>query len=237
MKFYPILYSPEMSKAILEGRKNVTRRTVKINNHDEVVEFIKIVDEDKFYVEWDSMDNDIKHCPYGKPGDVLWVREEHYAYGIWVKDGKTKTGKQKWKFKRTGGVYFNYITPDEFKFYKSLAAHSRDNKKPDHPSFYKRLGRFMPKDICRIFLQIKSIRVERLQDINEADAKAEGVSIDKAGFYKDYLGAYKVNPYANPYYSFKTLWKLINGMESWDANPWVWVIEFQRIEKPSSFLP
>jgi hypothetical protein len=82
----------------------------------------------------------------------------------------------------------------------------------------------MPKSACRIFLKIEDIRVERLQEITEADCLAEGVTIDE---YPNDL----------PSLAFAGLWMKINGDPSWTANPWVWVIKFTRIDKPENFLP
>jgi hypothetical protein len=91
----------------------------------------------------------------------------------------------------------------------------------------------MPRFACRLLLEITSIRVERLQSISENDAVAEGIEplahldIKKYGWrFKDYIGSSACLPIA----SFQTLWQSINGPESWNQNPWVWVIEFKRIE-------
>lgn len=83
-------------------------------------------------------------------------------------------------------------------------------------------GIHMPKSACRIFLQITDIRVERVQDISEEDAKAEGVIL--GNFPNDMYGS-----------AFCELWTRINGAESWNANPWVWAITFNRIDKPENF--
>lgn len=91
----------------------------------------------------------------------------------------------------------------------------------------------MKKMYARIWLEIVSVRVERVQDISEADAKAEGVlllQIDSSGeVWKDYLG--NVIGHKTAKESFRSLWQSINGAESWEANPWVWAIEFKRVEK------
>jgi hypothetical protein len=84
---------------------------------------------------------------------------------------------------------------------------------------------FMPKEACRIRLKIKNIRVERIQDISEEDVIAEGIE-SKNGVYFDYLS----NNYCRrPIQSYLTLWTKINGKDSWDQNPWVWCIEFERL--------
>lgn len=245
MKFHPILFSTPLVQAILDGNKTMTRRIIN-NTEDHYYQSLvhHATGKHTFVLNdnYNPTDKDVKEvkCPYGEVGDVLWVREEHYAYGIWVKNGTTKTGKQKYKFKRTGRVYYNDTYPEGFKFYKSLASHTKAGKLPDSPSFYKRLSRFMPKKFCRIFLQIKSIKVERLQDISEADAIAEGVLEYDDGTYKNYSTKKGLREQDGVECllakgSFQTLWMEINGIENWKENPWLWVIEFQRIEKPSTF--
>ena len=97
----------------------------------------------------------------------------------------------------------------------------------------------MPREAARIFLRVTEIRVERLQDISEEDAIAEGIKAEKGGF-KSYeiihSGPHKGKPNPHSYvpnreavYSYEELWESINGEGSWDANPWVWVVKFERI--------
>ena len=92
----------------------------------------------------------------------------------------------------------------------------------------------MPKIRSRIWLEITNIRVERLDDINKDDAINEGVevvfnNILRKNQFKDYLGEFP--DYNNPINSFKSLWRLINGKDSYDLNPYVWVVEFKRVNK------
>ena len=82
----------------------------------------------------------------------------------------------------------------------------------------------MPKEACRLFLKVTNVRVERLQDITEMDAIFEGCM----QYEKD-------TDWMTALYGFELLWKKINGESSWKSNPWVWVIEFERIEKPENF--
>jgi len=172
-------------------------------------------------------------CPYGKSGDVLWVREMHYSYGCWVKDGLTKTGKQKWKFK-----------PDDS--FETVRYFDDPPNKIEENSYrgtgwYKRLARFMFRKHSRIFLKVTDIHVECLHDISQEDAVAEGIKpiqsfesgtgISKRQMFENYLpmGYMEVLPID----SFKSLWIKINGQQSWDSNPWVWVISFEKTEKPT----
>lgn len=149
-------------------------------------------------------------CPYGEVGDVLWVRETFVKYPVVGKNGQDF----EFEYKADG-------TPIKFRWKPAI---------------------HMLKQACRLFLKIKDIRVERLQDISEEDAISEGVLKDvklpvenfqTRLLYRDYKG--DTSGCADARSSFMTLWKSINGEQSWNENPWVWVIEFERIEKPENF--
>ena len=201
MKERPILFSAPMVRAILDGRKTMTRRVVKTKS-----------------VKYDVI-NGVPcprpiPCPFGKPGDRLWVREEHYAFGYWKKNGQTKTGQQKWSFVRFPSEPYRYNDNQPEDYLKS-----RDRENPVYPRWYKRLARFMPRTASRITLEITGEGVERLQDITEEDALLEGI-IPHPTIY--FPGQYRLK--------FKELWQSINGPGSWDENPAVWVITFKRIE-------
>lgn len=239
MKFIPILYSTPMVQGVLDNRKDRTRRTKGLELiNDRPNEFIRLDGyhqddiprparkyDDRFYYAFtgkrSNMVTTVVHCPYGKPGDILWVREKtcyvHLEHAHDLLEG--------FREKRQT-IYGTDMHEDWMKYAKEKYGYKWK------PSL------FMPKSDCRIFLKVKSVRVERLQDISEEDSKAEGV-LDM--FYgKDIAG----NAYFNyidkkggwdsvaddAKHSFQTLWQSINGEQSWDDNPWVWVIEFERIE-------
>lgn len=221
MKFIPILFSTPMVQAILDGRKTQTRRTLK--EKSTALQWLN----DGLTPEFICSQGNKSIKPY-KVGDILWVKETHYAFGEWVKNGFTKKGKQKWKFVRVKATPYKYL----------------DNK-PTHLEsskfrglgWYKRPSLFMPFDAANIFLKVKSVTVERLQDISEEDAKKEGVlqkkSANRGYVYMNYLSSNYGD--IGSVESFETLWQYINGGQSWNDNPWVWVIEFERIEKPEKF--
>lgn len=186
-KFRPILFSTPMVQAILGGRKLQTRRVVKDK-------------QTLACIEAGIMKGIETLCPYGKIGDVLWVREAFSK--IRFEDDTID-----YVFKADGDFYRKGM--DDFEGWK--------------PSIH------MPFEAARLFLQVTNIRVERLYDINNEDAIAEGVESNAFGNYKDYCTKYKY-PF-KPKASFLSLWQLINGMDSYTANPWVWVIEFKRIDK------
>lgn len=124
--------------------------------------------------------------------------------------------REKWQHNRipSGSPYFYYADESNY---------DREHSKWK-PSIH------MPKDACRLFLKINNIRVERLQDISEEDAYKEGC--DKKLGHKFNISCGESLEDVPHRFIFSELWKSINGKESWDANPLVWVIEFERIEKP-----
>jgi len=145
----------------------------------------------------------LNHSPYGVVGDRLWVRE------TWAFDDITQK-----------------VSSENSTIFK---ADFLDNAKDQR----WRSAMFMPRAASRIDLEITSIRVERLQDISEADAIAEGVNGDHVyGAVKTIENA-KDMPYSSYVGGYWYLWDLINGKKHpWDSNPWVWVIEFKRVERP-----
>lgn len=245
-----------MVAAILEGRKTVTRRTTGldyINSLGDKVTFAECeMGENMTYnppcppglhvffgnEETDDWWQPIK-CPYGNVGDVLWVREEHYRFGHWepVPDTLTITGRQKWMFiADTKEVLYSDNPPSEFRG-------GRHHKDPHTPAWYKRLARFMYYEHCRLFLEITDIKVERLQDITEEDAVLEGAepAYHRCGGFGYYEAGGEIqdcncqnfidnNPEVE---GFKNLWESINGPGSWKENPFVWVVSFKRIPKPT----
>lgn len=217
MKERPILFSTPMVKAILEGRKTVTRRIIKPQplpcNHGSFTEaeWRNLPTEWHFFDdnpdEWycalcgngvDGGGNGMK-CRYGTEGDILWVRE------TWCRDLDVE-----------GGFLYKATEPE---------AEDDEGRSPWKPSIH------MPRVACRLNLKVLSIRVERLHDITEEDAIREGIEVlHKDGepvFYKNYLPVDTIAT-TNPLASFLSLWVSINGPKSWDSNPWVWRIEFER---------
>src|SRR5690606_17756762 len=113
--------------------------------------------------------------------------------------------------------------------------------KANYPNVLSELGSWrpsihMPKEACRIFLEVTNVRVERLRDISESDAIAEGIEVinnEKFGrVFKHYFMGNQEHYFKVPELSFQSLWQSINGKNSWEANPWVWVYDFKRVEKP-----
>lgn len=238
-KQIPILMSAMMVQAELAGRKSVTRRVVKSELDDRGLRYCNA------QTGWEDWHGNPVKCPYGQPGDILYVREDHYRYGKWIKDGTTKKGNQKWKFVATSDQVLYAEAPPATNW-KSRQAGEEWVKQGWKESWYKRLARFMPKEAARIWLEVTGIRVERLQDISEEDAIAEGVEpncpgdtsncpstackekgCQAAGEYFHYTRDFEDFPAYSARESFQSLWEKINGPESWEANLWVWVVSFK----------
>ena len=203
MKERPILFSAPMARAILAGTKTQTRRVITNHPGDQWTHdgFGRITSKHPKQGRFglfvrrglgtDFPECDIVPCPYGQPGDQLWVRETWglHAYGDdtdWVKGSCTDLD----------------LEDSEIAY--------RADWGPMQESCHWRPSIHMPRAASRISLEITSVRVERLGDVSESDARAEGVVQSVA--------------------EFKELWASINGPSSWDANPWVWVVEVKRVE-------
>lgn len=217
---------PAMASATLADIKTHTRRIAKIPTGWSIPP-AKV--EGGFLNRYGSHSEERIACPYGGPGDRLWVRESYFEFGHWepVEGVKTKGGRQKWRFCRDKMGLFRYADnpPEEFR----KGRHAKD---PATPAWHKRLARFMPRALSRIMLEIVEVRIERLNDISEADVLAEGIERVQMPtgevMYDDYLerGAMLARPVS----SYATLWESINGPGSWAKNPLVWVIEFRRVQ-------
>ena len=230
MKERPIPFSDAMALAAFNGSKTQTRRIVK-PQPDARFRHLEIHRDGcvEVGISIDSPNHYQIQCPYGAVGDRLWVRESYYQFGHWepVTNAKTKGGKQKWKFVADfREIRFENPAGSALR----LGRHSKDS---ESMAWHKRLARFMPRSACRNVLKITGIRVERLRDITENDARAEGAQFhdgrptEHHGWRYDRNHGY-VYPTARD--SFVNLWDTINGPASWDENTWVWVIEFKRVE-------
>ena len=215
MKERPILFSAPMVRAILEGQKTQTRRAVKPQPEwTEPASVWAFCEDGRSGPGWYAHNDDYPEegalfyrCPYGQPGDRLWVRESG-----WERPWRTA------KMMREGA--------DTWPRYAYAADGWDDQDRADFKAWgFKSLPSIhMPRWASRILLEIVSVRVERLQDISEGDAVAEGcetVCMTPTG--EDNGSAiYGPDGYA-------ALWDRINGAGAWEANPWVWVIEFKRV--------
>lgn len=226
MKERPILFSGPMVRALLAGTKTQTRRVVKpapqtVRNHRSAV--------------WDGDPAELmkllttagRRCPYGQPGSRLWVRETYFAWGRWETRFSAKKGRDEWHFvdlTLEAGKSHLYAANGQ----QPQPMGGKRHKGGVTPTWWKRPAIFMPRAASRITLEVTGVRVERLQDISEADALAEGiVQLRDGGFG---LPAGEHYHAADPRISYWSLWEHINGTGSVEANPWVWVVEFRRLE-------
>ncbi|MEW9586767.1 hypothetical protein [Paraburkholderia sp. DGU8] len=216
MKERPILFSGHMVRALLDGSKTQTRRVVKLPHNNPLGQWepTTIGGENGGRTAagealplqggiWHTRTGDSLMCPHGQPGDRLWVRETHLNW--WKRDE---------------------ANPDVARVFSHVAAYAADGYELELgekwiPSIH------MLRAASRITLDVTGVRVERLQDICEADAIAEGIAKTAAGFWSTY-GRSGVDGTYSPVSSYHCLWDSINGADSWDANPWVWVVEFKR---------
>ncbi|MBF9252452.1 hypothetical protein I2I11_04030 [Pontibacter sp. 172403-2] len=218
MKERPILFSSSMVQAILEGRKTQTRRTRGLEfineqpgiwNIDQASPYLNEAGTHTYVDFYCGTDEAIFHdikCPYGKPGDRLWVRE-------------------RWAIHHEEWWTVFYATDDHNEIAK-VSELKADGSVRWRPSIH------MPRNASRMLLEITDIRVERLQDITNVDAVKEGIESYWSGgsaarLYKSYI-TQEFSTYI-PRISFFSLWESINGPDSWDANPFVWAIEFKKI--------
>lgn len=235
MKELPILFSTMMVQANMEDRKTNTRRLrglEEINKYPDEWHYERFGGlaigphsgiEHRFYNGTGKVST-IK-CPYGKSGDLLYVRESFQ----WM-EGYIGAGYYVFKadFSFQSGEWVKE-TPKKF--------HDQEVVRSWRPSIH------MPKEAARIWLQVTDIRVERLKDISEEDAIAEGVigyEHEVLGWrFKDYYADAKGYGHPDHDYpevasavaSFHSLWNKINGPESCEANPWVWVVSYKILSK------
>lgn len=198
MRERPILFSAPMVRAILAGQKTQTRRVVMPQpQHPQFGSRRMLALDDEgidLYLHGGPLLPRAIRCPYGKPGDRLWVRETWNQFEGW-----------KGYFYAADAHLFGigeFDDPD----------HIPEDELRWKPSIH------MPRAASRITLEVTGVRVDRLQDISRGDAMAEGCPFPNMADGDD------------PRQWFADLWSQINGPEAWQANPWVWVVEFKRLE-------
>jgi hypothetical protein len=228
MKERPIIFSSEMVRAILDGRKTQTRRPIKpqptfkypgnykrgmVYHHGYNGNIIGTVGFGLACEQWD-----FSFSLYGIPGDRLWVRETgwqrpQYIPGKWLRDGADTWPEYIYD---ADGIDLDDI--EDLKDYGWKRS----------PSIH------MPRWASRITLEIEDVRVERVQEISEEDARAEGIAKNpvQEGTWIDYPQGTSAAGWKYPTKSFRSLWNSIYAKKGfgWDVNPWVWAITFKRVE-------
>lgn len=231
----PILFSAPMVRALLDGRKTQTRRIVKPRPPAEAASagFVMSCDPTANGV-WTWLDSpdlmeasvvgEAFRCPYGLPGDRLWVRESHQRFDkgtcdqhVWFVAG------------RNGNAYVARERPE----IDQDQPWPLDASGPAGGAVYSVPSIHMPRWASRLTLAITEVRVERLQDIGEADAIAEGLIRNLPpleGWRAMESDSWPI--FTNPVRSYAGLWNHINGKGAWAANPWVWALTFRVEPRP-----
>ncbi|MFY9480245.1 MAG: hypothetical protein WAQ08_21635 [Aquabacterium sp.] len=197
MKERPILFNGAMVRATRAGIKRMTRRVCQGQREQSC-----------------AHDFQVDRCPYGRPGDRLWVRENGW-------ERPERTAKMLREGADTWAPYY----------YDADGIGDQEAAELKGWGFKRRPSIHMPRWASRITLEIVDVRVERLHDISDEDAIAEGIEPDVqpgdcVPLWRNYLSG---GTTVIPRRSFETLWKTINGAASWDADPWLWVVEFTPI--------
>jgi hypothetical protein len=227
MTDHPILFSGEMVRAILAGRKTQTRRIINPQpaSWASVFQPAPVETPGGSYGkqgQWVQSSADGHHMhgmrrfPYGQVGDRLWVKETWQAI------------KQD-----TNGISYTLADPAD----ETAEIRYRATDETFVPPLPWRPSIYMRRRMSRITLEVTEIRVERLQDISEEDAIAEGIENIARNQtmppWPDYRNApdqwHEIPGFDRPVHSYRSLWESINGPGSWDANPWVWVVGFKML--------
>lgn len=213
MKARPIPMLGPMVNALLEGRKSQTRRIIK--PQPEVDGGSDAVDCLDWWLEWKGRDEGMspkemaRLCPYGRSGDLLWVRE------AWRTEAEADA-----------------VKPSELRVGAPILTLADTGVAIPCPLWGRyRHARFMPRWASRLTLELIDVRVEQLKDIGDAETEAEGL-IESAE-YDNWYWSFEEDgaQYCSPVFAYEALWKSLHGEGSWDANPWIWVLTFRVHQK------
>lgn len=214
----PILFNTEMVKAILEGRKTQTRRLIKKKYDNADIEFFTNKYGTRLvYMQNDAASNHLRACeeikkPYNI-GDILYVRETWAFAHALNKCRPSKMAKESIRHQIKENLVW-YRADGDQEIPKGLTLGERLGERGKwRPSIH------MPKQLARIFLRVTNVRAERLQEISDEDILKEGIIVDPNP------SGYLRNDYR---FNFSQLWGSVYN--NWNENPWVWVIEFERIK-------
>lgn len=214
MREIPLLFNSPMVRAALIGNKLQTRRMRALEyfsrseNDPDGWWCARVSDGYAYMVYKQSPHERAVRCPYGQPGDRLWVREtwQHANHPF--------------------GPYQDH-TPVFYRADYLDDPHGPDGELSAGGRYREwRPSIHMPRTACRLVLEVTRVRVERLQAINHIDALAEGVGLNPSAAD---LTLTTPAGESMPRVMFRALWEQINGTGAWDANPWVWVVEFRRM--------
>lgn len=237
MKERPILFQAAMVRALLDGSKTQTRRLCKPMSlwvNQECREVRNVDGKALHFLNGAASPMEELRCPYGQPGDRLWVRENFRFLDSFDADSSSAVGDL-----CLAAGYSKPWAPTQYEADGEKRNWMQVGTPPHAGAPTPGKGRpsiHMPRWASRILLELVSVRVERLQDISEADAIAEGIepmpcAVPDTRVWRNYDPSNGWTPHlAIPQNSYRSLWDSINGAESWAANPWVWVVEVKRIQ-------
>lgn len=218
MKERPILFSDQRVRAVLSGQQRQTRRIMKSqlfgpgqDNHEGCYG-IDVLSNHLQGNKVLGMENLSYHCPYGQPGDRLWVRE------TWR--GPVVPAAEMTRYQQSPQAF----KTREYCQYRADSSIYDDREQEEHSGW--QAGIHMPRWASRIDLIVTGVRVEKIQEISDWDVLAEGVQVDSHflnSFFTQHSEA------VSPKDAYRKQWALQYGDTSWEVNPWVWVIEFERI--------
>lgn len=225
MKERPILFSAPMVRALLDGSKTQTRRVVKggAPSLPDGWSWQRLGVEGWYPVNGPHRGQGIGPCPHGVPGDRLWVREAFRLTDTFDADSPNRVAER-----CLDAGYSKPWAPLQFEAdgsqrnWMNVGTLTYPTTSPQAGKL--RPGIHMPRWVSRITLEVSGVRVERLQDINEHDAAAEGVAAWAPGALSPESQSADLSD------QFRWLWGSINGDASWSTNPWVWVVEFRRVK-------
>lgn len=208
----PIIFRAAMIRALLAGEKTQTRRIAKVTDKGCKPGFVTPM---AGFTPRRPADH-VAYCPYGQPGDLLWVKETFQPIltpYFDPPDSEWATGK---------GYQVLYMATDKAVVYVDRDDNVTERRKPSI---------HMPRWASRLTLRITDVRVQRLQDISEADARAEGITeeaVEAELHCAEAMNQKEPRPAAA---RFGVIWASIYGAESWSANPWVWALSFEVLRQ------
>jgi hypothetical protein len=233
VKERPILFTPENAQRVFDGIKNQTRRIVKLQPDDDAKILMGELGTSNgvAYIGNEQSGGLVTRVqsPFGVVGDRLWVREA-FTYWECMEEESKRTKHVRWEDlspqQQTALIERAAMYGKDYLVYKGGGVKRLLSEWAyPHPIYDHCIGRFdktipgiyMPRWACRTVLELTDVRVERLQEISEEDAIAEGVTPDGDMRW-------------NPIQAYEYLWESINGKGSWDLNPWVWCLKFKKVE-------
>lgn len=235
MKDRPILFSAPMVRALLDGRKTQTRRVLKpqperVGNSTILQYRGGLYQPERLPLNSNLFDL----CPYGKPGDRLWVRETFRLTDAFDPDSPAQVAESCIDAGyKTPWAPIQYEVDGAKRDWHHVGTPPHDGTSPKAGK--TRVSIHMPRWASRILLEIVSVRMEQLHDLSETDAIAEGIEqmpceVPNTRLWRNYRPENGWTPrVCIPQNSFRSLWESINGVESWADNLWVWVVEFKRV--------